>query len=840
MPTSPLDRGTGALFLGLELAVDQLRASLVDESLELVAVESVDFDRELPEYQTHGGIFTTPGEAYTTPIEMWIKALDILLQKLTTTNLVPRIKAIGGSAQHALVFWRSTAVPSLNSLDPSLPLAALFNANLFSLPNPSISQDTSAHPHAMAIEALLGGPDHMAQRVGICAESSMAAAQLLRIRETYPNDVWARTGRVQLACNFLATLIAGKWIQMSETEAVATGMWVHKPTHGGGLPVGGNWDEGVLDIIGGSREEGRRVRGWLGEVDTSPDRGGRKVGNVSRYLVERYGFDPETVVAGFTTDHLASYLSLVPSGGDAVLAFGPMDLLLTPALHWIPTRLYTLFPHPAQDVREEGGKRRYICVLSSRNADIPRALVRDMYTKSWSAFDRLVAIVPPGGSIGLDDKLFSFYHLQPESYPFSHVKGIFRFETGIKVQEFRDLRANPRCLIESQVMSFRVRWSRLISTGVLGINQGRPLNRTVNASSPSPQQQQERQHHHQKKKGGQWGMSFDPYDHLPLPARLITTGATANFPSIASLLADVFNANVYIPNTQLDSAQVMAAAHRNAPSPGFPSRASLGCAYLGRWVWGREKGTVGPGGFEDEMRRLFGRRWVKSGKAIVRSNVNGVMSSSLLAASKEDLTLGAIGGGLGGIGVGMMGGTGSGRNTPRSVSGLGHSVLVEEEEEDENGGSPGGLSPLPVIGSRGTSPTGSLHSSTHGHTTHSLSRDTALGPVPRIGAGFYGGGAYELNPAAPGVRSRTTPTSSTPNTTSDTPTFDSSSTAQTSPDPATPTPLAPVTALHTSDGEAQIGLVKVAESDLDGFLGYAAIVPEYCRLEGMLVKGVVG
>lgn len=35
-----------------------------------------------------------------------------------------------------------------------------------------------------------------------------------------------------------------------------------------------------------------------------------------------------------------------------------------------------------------------------RNADVPRALVRDMYTKSWSAFDRLVAIVPPGGSIG--------------------------------------------------------------------------------------------------------------------------------------------------------------------------------------------------------------------------------------------------------------------------------------------------------------------------------------------------------------------------------------------------------------------------------------------------------
>ena len=39
------------LFLGLELATDQLRASIVDESLELVGVDCVDFDSELSEYQ---------------------------------------------------------------------------------------------------------------------------------------------------------------------------------------------------------------------------------------------------------------------------------------------------------------------------------------------------------------------------------------------------------------------------------------------------------------------------------------------------------------------------------------------------------------------------------------------------------------------------------------------------------------------------------------------------------------------------------------------------------------------------------------------------------------------
>lgn len=49
MPAAP--KPGPALFLGLELATDQLRASIVDESLELVGVECVDFDTELPEYQ---------------------------------------------------------------------------------------------------------------------------------------------------------------------------------------------------------------------------------------------------------------------------------------------------------------------------------------------------------------------------------------------------------------------------------------------------------------------------------------------------------------------------------------------------------------------------------------------------------------------------------------------------------------------------------------------------------------------------------------------------------------------------------------------------------------------
>ena len=56
---------------------------------------------------------------------------------------------------------------------------------------------------------------------------------------------------------------------------------------------------------------------------------------------------------------------------------------------------------------------------------------------------------------------------------------------------------------------------------------------------------------------------------------------------------------------------------------------------------------------------------------------------------------------------------------------------------------------------------------------------------------------------------------------------------------STTTSLTPVTALPSSEAEIQIGLAKVAEPDVDAFMSYAAIVPEYCRLEGLLVKSIV-
>ena len=40
-----------------------------------------------------------------------------------------------------------------------------------------------------------------------------------------------------------------------------------------------------------------------------------------------------------------------------------MDIMMAPAPNYVPTRLYNLFPHPAQDANE---KKRYVVMLTSR------------------------------------------------------------------------------------------------------------------------------------------------------------------------------------------------------------------------------------------------------------------------------------------------------------------------------------------------------------------------------------------------------------------------------------------------------------------------------------------
>jgi xylulokinase len=370
------------------------------------------------------------------------------------------------------------------------------------------------------------------------------------------------------------------------------------------------------------------------------------------------------------------------------------------------------------------------------------------------------------------------------------VKGIFRFETGIKVNEFRDLRANPRCLLESQFLSFRVRWSRILASGIFANTVGRggavPCSNTTNPNPPPTN----------------LGLTFDPYNHSTLPSRILATGAAANFPSVVNIIGDIFNAPVIIPTSQIDAAQVT--PHRNAPAKGHPSRASVGGAYVARWVWGRERGGIRAGGtFEDDLRKVFSKRWTVTGGLALKTSVNAVPQLSNSAASTPA---------IGGLPTGGSSRGGSGSSTPYSHhprSGLGTTVVVEEDEEEiDIDGATGRLRALTMSAITGPLQTKNSSLSLLSNSALAASALNGQSPAPFIGSEL-------LNPDPPNtVGGETSATTSAP--------------------------LTPVTVMtSTSENDLQVGLGKVTDPDVDSFMSYAAIVPEYCRLESMLVKGIV-
>jgi xylulokinase len=89
---------TDNYYLGLDLSTQQLKCTLINEKHDIVLEKAVNFDRDLPEFNTkHGAIVND--NVVTSPTLMWVKALDLLLQQLKDTPYIQHIRGISGAGQ---------------------------------------------------------------------------------------------------------------------------------------------------------------------------------------------------------------------------------------------------------------------------------------------------------------------------------------------------------------------------------------------------------------------------------------------------------------------------------------------------------------------------------------------------------------------------------------------------------------------------------------------------------------------------------------------------------------------------------------------------------------------
>ncbi|XP_073686763.1 xylulose kinase [Garra rufa] len=125
--------GADSCFLGFDFSTQQLKVVAVDGNLEVIHQNSVQFDSELPEFRTQGGVHIHDDKlTVTSPALMWVKALDVLLEKMRNAGFdFSQVKAISGSGQqHGSVYWRKGARQTLNHLDPQKHLHHLLKVKI--------------------------------------------------------------------------------------------------------------------------------------------------------------------------------------------------------------------------------------------------------------------------------------------------------------------------------------------------------------------------------------------------------------------------------------------------------------------------------------------------------------------------------------------------------------------------------------------------------------------------------------------------------------------------------------------------------------------------------------
>jgi xylulokinase len=253
------------------------------------------------------------------------------------------------------------------------------------------------------------------------------------------------------------------------------------------------------------------------------------------------------------------------------------------------------------------------------------------------------------------------------------------------------------------------------------------------------------------------------------------------------LLGDVFNAPVLIPNSLVEASNKEFAKETTGATgstkSSSASRAALGAAYLARWGWRKSsRPDEKHPGFEDEVRWLMTKKSTVAGNGPVTSGGNRSRSVSA---------------------PGTAPGSGSYLSHHlHAKTGLAASSFAEEDEDEETYESSFGQYSGAVTPPRNAKALPPMSS---------MSSATSMGSVSGSSANLMQSGT-----ASPNLP------------------FDLDNGAS-----GTHPPLAPIQPLPTEDVDIQLGLVKVAEPDHDTFLTYAAIVPEFCRLERMIVKGLV-
>ena len=453
------------LFLGLDSSTQALKASLLASDLSVLSEVEVRFDVDLAHHGTRGG--TLQGEAGSgvvfSPVMLIVEAMDLLFERIKAAQWpVHDVRGVSAAGQqHASVYWSHQANAILADVDASKPLSNQL-APAFSRKEVPNWQDSSTSAECSLLEERLGGAASLARRTGSRAHTRFTGPQIMRFMATEP-DAYRQTARISLVSSFVTTLLCldGEVKGIDESDACGMNMWrMDTPQRG--------WDHAALEAIAGGSEPAAVLEAKLGHVESD---GGRVVGRIGRWFVERYGFSSECIVCPGTGDNPATFLAFTLGQGEGLVSLGTSDTVLVATSAYNPDPQYHAFFHPAQIVEPAGdeaqgkaGDRdpmRYFNMLVYKNGSLAREHIRDTYfASSWDDFNEAVEKSRPRNEQDRPSQA-AFWWLKPEIIP-ANASGVHKYAGDKQVDEFASPATNAIAILESQMLSYRSRASAIL------------------------------------------------------------------------------------------------------------------------------------------------------------------------------------------------------------------------------------------------------------------------------------------------------------------------------------------------------------------------------------------
>lgn len=361
-----------AYSLGIDASTQSVSAIVIDlDNDQIVCNLSINFGKALPHYEAPNGFFkgSEEGEVFSNPI-MWLEALDLLLSQLSQECDLGKIKCLSGAGQqHGSVYLNHTWFDAVSNLSPKASLAEQIKACLSRSVAP-IWMDTATEAECQEIAQALGGDLVICEQSGSIATERFTGPQIRRFYKRALQD-YLNTDRIHLVSSFLCSIFSGGDAPVDTGDGAGMNLMNLKRF---------DWDSQLLNATAPD------LKNKLPKIVS----GNHTVGTIASYFVEKYGFDPQTVVTVFTGDNPSS---LVGTGGSSegkvVISLGTSDTYFAamPKVVSDPNGYGHVFGNPS------GKTMSLQCFL---NGSLAREAVKDRFNYSWDQFTEAIEATPAG------------------------------------------------------------------------------------------------------------------------------------------------------------------------------------------------------------------------------------------------------------------------------------------------------------------------------------------------------------------------------------------------------------------------------------------------------------